>query len=96
MENHKPNELPGGQQQVAIAWALITHSAVLLADKSTGALDSKTGQEILALFRDLNRQGNTIIPLKKAGIFQAVQPKKFQLILYLVDSLEAVIHPLHS
>jgi macrolide transport system ATP-binding/permease protein len=59
---HRPNELSGGQaQRVAIARALIHHPEVIFADEPTGALDSKTGQEILALFDELHAKGRTII-----------------------------------
>lgn len=59
---HKPNELSGGQKQrVAVARALVNKPSIILADEPTGNLDSKTSEELMVLFEEIHKQGNTII-----------------------------------
>ena len=60
--HHRPSEMSGGQQQrVAIARAIATHPPIIMADEPTGALDSRTGQEVLQFLQQLNKEGSTII-----------------------------------
>ena len=82
---HKPAELSGGQRQrVAIARALVTQPSLLLADEPTGNLDSRTGEEIVGLFLDLHRRGNTIILVTHEPKLAARCPRAVRLVDGLV------------
>ncbi len=91
---HRPTELSGGQQQrVAIARALAGNPPILLADEPTGALDSKTGAEVMNLMKELNKQGHTII-LITHDLDIAKQAKRIIRIHdgRILDDKEAVLH----
>src|SRR5690554_1386748 len=92
--NHKPNELSGGQRQrVAIARALVNNPSILLADEPTGNLDSKTGVEIMILFEELYRAGNTIILVTHENDIANHARRILRLRDGLIEVDETVEHP---
>ena len=92
---HKPNELSGGQRQrVAVARALVNNPSIILADEPTGNLDSKTGIEIMQLFSDLHRKGNTLILVTHEEDIAAHAHRIIRLFDGKVASDETVENPL--
>jgi putative ABC transport system ATP-binding protein len=91
--HHKPTELSGGQRQrVAVARALVNKPSILLADEPTGNLDSKTGTEIMALFEELSRKGNTIIVVTHEEEVARLARRILRIRDGLIASDEAVEH----
>ena len=82
--NFKPNQLSGGQKQrVAIARALINHPRILLADEPTGALDQKSGKQVMELFEELNKEGVTIVMITHDA-HVASQAKR---VIHIIDGM---------
>ena len=83
---HRPNELSGGQRQrAAIARALVTDPAVIMADEPTGNLDQHTGTEILALFDTLQREGQTVIVVTH-------DPRVAERSQRIIDIVDGLVH----
>ena len=82
--NFKPNQLSGGQKQrVAIARALINHPRILLADEPTGALDQKSGKQVMELFEELNKEGVTIVMITH----DAHVASKAERVIHIIDGM---------
>jgi putative ABC transport system ATP-binding protein len=96
--HHRPNELSGGQQQrVAIARALANDPAIILADEPTGALDSKTGSEIIGLFQQLHRElGQTVIYVTHDPFIARHTERVIRLADGQIVGDEAIEHPLEA
>lgn len=97
-KDHRPSQLSGGQnQRVAIARALVNEPKLILADEPTGALDSKTGEKILELFRNLHQQGNTVALVTHDPKIAAETPRRIQLLDgKIVEDGDAPAIHLHS
>jgi putative ABC transport system ATP-binding protein len=92
--DHKPNELSGGQRQrVAVARALANHPSIILADEPTGNLDTKTGEDIMRLFEQLYRRGNTLVVVTHEDEIAQHARRIIRLRDGLVESDVRVEHP---